>query len=319
MTQFPAEFTERLEKIYTSSELEIINKGFQTEKRKTCIRVNTLKSTNQTIEKALEENGITFKKVDFLKNGYILENATEIELWELEIYKKGHIYLQSISSQLPADLLKVSDFDTVLDVTAAPGGKTSQVSALLKNTWKIVANDNNSIRIDKLNTTLKKQGCHNVEVIKNDARTILEKFPEVKESFVHIIADLPCSAEGKFNTHKEKSFGYWDMGVVKRNFKLQKQIIKSMVDLLKDNGTLLYSTCTLAPEENEEIVHMMLSCYPELSLEPIVLEGEYFKPGLTEFNGKTYRKTLTNTLRVLPSEETEGFYIAKFRKQKIED
>ena len=316
MTNISTDFLERIATIYTPDEWEIIQAGFNTEKRKTSLRVNTLKSTNKDIEKVLVENNITFTKVDFLTNAYTVEVTDDAQIWDLEIYKKGHIYLQSLSSQLPAEFLDISDFDTVLDVTAAPGGKTSQISALLKNTGKIVANDNNSIRIDKLNSTLKKQGCHNVEVIKNDARTIGKTHPETKESFTHIIADLPCSAEGKFNIHKEKSFAYWDMGVVIRNFKLQRDIMKSLIELMKDKGTLIYSTCTLSPEENEEVVHMILSCFPELSLEPITRSGKYFKAGLTEFNWKKYRKSLSWTLRVLPSDITEGFYIAKFKRTK---
>lgn len=316
MKTISTDFLQRLDLIYTPAEKVIIEAWFQTEKRKTSLRVNTLKSDNNTIEAALKEANISFTKVKFLTNGYIVEVEDESQIWDLEIYKKGHIYLQSLSSQLPVELLDISDFDKVLDITAAPGGKTSQISAKLKNTGEVIANDNNAIRIDKLNTTLKKQGCHNVKPIKTDARLLEEKNPELKNYFNHIIADVPCSAEGKFNAHKEKSHAFWDMGVVIRNFKLQKQITKSLILLLKDGGTLIYSTCTLAPEENEEIVHMLLSCFPELSLEEIKISWDIFKSGVTSFNGKTYRKTLSHTLRVLPSEQTEWFFIAKFKKNQ---
>lgn len=317
-TTFPNEFLEKIQKIYTPEELEIIQNGFHSTKRKTSFRVNTLKSNAQEIEKVLEKHNIAFQKVAFLKNAYILENADESDLWDLEIYKNGKIYLQSISSQLPIDILDINDFDKILDITAAPGWKTSQAAALLKNTGEIIANDNNSIRIDKLTTTIKKQWCQNVEVIKTDARLIAEKYPQYEGYFQHIIADLPCSAEWKFNINKEKSFAFWNPGVVKRNFKLQKEIIKSIIPMLANWGTLIYSTCTLSPEENEEIVHMILSCFPELELQDIPLEWKYFKKGLTSFNEKVYRKTLNKTLRILPSEETEWFYIAKFTKIKEE-
>ncbi len=230
------------------------------------------------------------------------------------------MYMQSISSQLPVDLLDIADFHKVLDITAAPGWKTSQASALLKNTWEVIANDNNSIRIDKLNFTLNRQGCKNVAVIKTDARLIAKKNGDNEENnwyinyFNHIIADLPCSAEWKINLNKEKSYWYWNMWVVKRNFKLQKEILNSIMPMLRVWGTLMYSTCTLAPEENEAVVHMMLSNYPELQIEEINIDYDKIKKWISGFWKHVYRKDVTKSLRILPSEETEWFFIAKFKK-----
>ncbi len=314
MNKLPIELQNRLKEIYIESELETINSAFNSEKRVTSFRVNTLKSTNKEIEEILNNNNLKYKKVDFLKNWYILLDWKEKDLWDLDIFKQGKIYMQSISSQLPAELLNLNDFDKVLDVTAAPWGKTSQVSAILKNTWEIIANDNNSIRIDKLNFTLKRQGCRNVNVIKNDARLIMEKNPEFVEYFDKIIADLPCSAEWKINLNKEKSYSYWNMWVVKRNFKLQKEIIKSIIPLLKPGWEMIYSTCTLAPEENEAMVHMILSCYPELQIVDLDLKWEYFKKWLSWFTKHVYRKDVSKSIRVLPSIQTEWFFIAKFKK-----
>ena len=264
MKQLPNELLDRLKEIYTEQELWIIKEWFSCESRKTCFRINTLKSTTKEIEQILKENGIDFEKIKFLKNWYILPSWNEKDLWDLDIFSQWKIYLQSISSQLPVDLFNIKDFDKVLDITAAPWWKTSQACALLKNTWEVIANDNNSIRIEKLNFTLNRQGCKNAKVIKTDARLIWEKNPEYIEYFDKIIADLPCSAEWKINLNKEKSYSYWNMWVVKRNFKLQKEIIKSIIPLLNKWWELIYSTCTLAPEENEAMVHMILSCYSEL-------------------------------------------------------
>ncbi len=314
MDKLPLELQNRLNEIYTKAELEIIDSAFNSEKRTTSFRVNTLKTTNKELEKELQENWLEYKKVDFLKNWYILINGTEKDLWDLDIFKQGKIYLQSVSSQLSVNVLDLKDFDKVLDVTAAPGWKTSQASAILKNTWEIVANDNNSIRIDKLNFTLKRQWCRNVNVIKTDARLIWEKNPEYIEYFDKIIADLPCSAEWKINLNKEKSYSYWNMWVVKRNFKLQKEIIKSVIPLLKSGWELVYSTCTLAPEENEAMVHMILSCYPELEIVDMNISWEYIKPWLSWFWKHVYRKDVTKSIRVLPSTETEWFFVAKFKK-----
>ncbi|MDD2871807.1 MAG: RsmB/NOP family class I SAM-dependent RNA methyltransferase [Candidatus Gracilibacteria bacterium] len=313
----PKDLIDRLTEIYTPLEMEIIDKGFSCEKRKTSFRVNTLKSSDREILAVLKDNNLIATKVDILKHGYILENGSESDLWGLDIYKQGKIYLQSISSQIPVDYLGIKDFNKVLDITAAPGGKTSQASAILKNTGEVVAVDNNQIRIDKLNFTLKRQGCRNVNIIKSDAKFISNKNPDFKEFFDCVIADLPCSAEGKINIHKEKSYGFWSVSNIKKNYYVQKDILNSVIPLIKNNGTLIYSTCTLAPEENEAVVHMLLSNYPELQIQDINIDYKYSKKGISGFGKHVYRKDVSKSIRILPSEESEGFFVAKFKKVKV--
>ncbi|MCD5385056.1 RsmB/NOP family class I SAM-dependent RNA methyltransferase [Candidatus Gracilibacteria bacterium] len=321
--KLPKELIDRLNEIYTKNELEIIKKGFEIKKRKPTFRINTLKTNTKEVLDILKEKKLEVEKINFLKNGYKLINGNEKDLWDLDIYKNGKIYIQSISSQIPIDFLDLEDFNKVLDITAAPGGKTSQASALLKNTGEVIANDNNSIRIDKLNYTISKQGCKNVKIIKTDARKIYEKYladdgesNKYDNYFNHIIADLPCSSEGKINLNSEKSYGYWNLGVIKRNFKLQKEILKSIIPMLKRGGTLMYSTCTLAPEENEAVVHMILSLYPELEIQDININYKYIKKGLKGFGKHVYRRDVQKSIRILPNEESEGFFIAKFKKIK---
>lgn len=310
------EFINKLEQIYSNDDLKIIENWFSVEKRKTTFRVNTLKSSNSEIEKILKKNNISFQKVSFLSNAYILEDAKESDLWDLDIFKNGHIYLQSLSSQIPVELLDIKDEDKVLDITAAPGWKTSQASAIMKNTWEIIANDNNAIRIDKLKFTINRQWCTNVEVVKNDARNIWKNNPKYIDYFDKIIADLPCSAEWKFNLNNEKSYAYWSQAIVNKNYKLQKEIIQNTIELLKDNWELVYSTCTISPEENEAIVHMILWNYPEMKLEEIKLGYKYERKWINKINDKVYRKEVEKTARILPSEESEWFFIAKFKKIK---
>lgn len=310
------EFLNRLKEIYSDDELWIINKWFSVIERKTSFRVNTLKASDEEILKFLSERWLIVRKVEFLKHWYLLLNWREKDLWDLDIFKDWKIYLQSVSSQLPVDLLDINNDFKVLDITAAPWWKTSQACAFLNNTWEVVANDNNVIRIDKLKYTLNRQWCKNVVVIKSDARNILNNFPKYEWYFDAIIADLPCSAEWKFNFHKEKSYAYWNTCIIQKNYKLQKDIIKWIIPLLKDWWELVYSTCTLAPEENESIVHMILSNYPELQIIDIDLKWIYFKNSIARFWKQIYRKEVSKSVRVLPSEDTEWFFIAKFIKIK---
>lgn len=311
--KLPQLFIENLEKIYSKDDLKIIRDAFYLEKRKPSFRVNTLKSTNIEIENILKENNLEFEKVDFLDNAYILLNWREKDLWDLNIFKDWKIYLQSISSQIPVSLLNIKTGDNVLDVTASPWWKTSQLAARLKNSWKILAVDNNQIRIDKLNFTIKRQWVKNTEVLKIDARNIWENSDYIWY-FDKIIADLPCSAEWKFNLNIEKSYAYWNELTNRKNYKTQKEIINSIIPLLKSSWELIYSTCTISPLENEDIVHMILSNYPEMKLIDIKLDYKYARDWILNFDKKVYKKEMLKSKRILASEESEWFFVALFRK-----
>ncbi len=316
LKNIPKELIERINTIYSKEELEIIEKWFNCEKRKTSFRINTLKTTDKEILEILKNKNLEIQKIDFLKNWYFLLNWNEKDLWDLDVFKQWKIYMQSISSQIPVDFLDIKDFNKILDITASPWWKTSQASAILKNTWEIVAVDNNQIRIDKLNFTIKRQSCRNVNIIKWDARLFLQKNKNFIDYFDHIIADLPCSAEWKININKEKSFSFWNTWVIKKNYNIQKDILKSILPALKNNWTLIYSTCTLAPEENEAVVHMLLSNFPELQIVDLNLDYKYSKKWISSFWKNVYRKDINKSIRILPSEESEWFFIAKFKKIK---
>jgi len=302
----------RLNKIYSSIDIDIIKKWFSTKKRKVSFRINTLKSNEEDVLSLLKEKWLKYSKIDFLQNAYILEDWIERDLWDLDIFKEWKIYLQSIASQIPASFLDIRPNDIVLDVTAAPWSKTSQIASLLNNTWEITANDNNAIRIDKLKFTLVRQWVTNTKVIKHDATKLSEIYHE--KSFDKILADLPCSAEWRINLNNEKTYSFWNEANIKRNYIVQKEILKNIVKLLKVDWILVYSTCTLAPEENEAIVHFLLSNFKELVIEPITLDYKNIRKWITWFWDTIYNKKVDNSMRCLPSEDTEGFFVAKFRK-----
>lgn len=309
------EFLAKLKEIYFWEDLKLCEKAFEIEKRKTCFRINTLKSDESEIFEVLGKQGLKAKKIIFLKNWYFLENWKEKDLWDLDIFKDGKIYLQSLSSQIPVDFLNLEFGDKILDITASPGGKTSQAQSLLNNSWEIKAIDNNQIRIDKLKFALERQWIKNVEIIKTDAKSLLEKRKDFVEYFDKIIADLPCSAEGKFNFKKEKSFWYWKQEIVNKNAKLQKDILRNIVPMLKKGWELIYSTCTISPEENEDIVHFLL-CNYDLEILNLDFDYKFVRNWLKNFWKKKFKKEISESVRrILPSEESEGFFIAKLRKK----
>lgn len=322
MQKLPKNFKEKLKKIFSLEELKIIKSGFSIQKRQTIFRVNTLKSSNEEIEQILKEKNIKFEKIPYLSNWYKLIEWKEKDLWDLDVFNEWKIYLQWITSQFIWEVIK-NDIKNqnikVLDLTAAPWGKTSHISAILENNWEIIANELNAIRFEKLNFTIKRQWCNNVKTIKWDAKNLKNNFKSWY--FDIIIADLPCSAEWRVNLIHEKSYAFLQKDWINnKNYKIQKEILSETIWLLKTWWILIYSTCTLDPQENEWIVHFLISNYKDLILEDI---SEYFqnenikkytKHWIKCFEKYIFNSEVTKSVRILPSLETEWFFVAKFRK-----
>lgn len=316
--KLPSLLLNRLEQIYSKHDLELVFEGFNTPKRPVYFRVNTLKSSIEEVESALKKTGIWYERDSRLEYGYFLLSWKERDLWDLPIYNEGKIYLQSFSSQLPVQFMELKKGMDVLDLTAAPGGKTSQISERVWETGVVVALENNALRFEKMQHNLKKLGCTNVQAIHMDALEIPLNLPLVKgeiTQFDAILFDAPCSGEWNINFHVEKSFSGWEEKYIHYNYKRQKSIIEKNIHLLKSWGVLLYSTCTLAPEENEGLVHFLLCNFPELELQDISFEYEFRRPWMKKFGKYIYRSEIEKCLRVLPNAESEWFFIAKLRKK----
>ena len=161
----PEFLIEKLEAQYGTEVKENIIGGYS-KKRKVTFRVNTLKSTVEEIEEVLKTKKIEFEKVSWSKEAFIINNVREEEIQKLEIYEQGNIYLQSLSSMLPPIVLKPEEGKDILDMTAAPGGKTTQMATLSNNKAHITACEMNNIRIEKLKYNVEKQGATCVYVCK---------------------------------------------------------------------------------------------------------------------------------------------------------
>ena len=269
-------------------------------KRMVTFRVNTLKTSIEKVEEVLKNNNIEFKKVSWSDVAYIVKNVREDTLKELEIYKNGEIYLQSLSSMLPSIVLEPKENTDILDMCAAPGGKTTELASLTNNNANITACELNKIRIEKLKYNIEKQGATSVYTMQEDSRKINDFF-----SFDNILLDAPCSGSGTLNVEDVNLEKTFTEKLIEKSQKSQLELLNKAVKILKQGQEMVYSTCSILNVENEEIVSKILK-NNKVEIVPIEFKGKEELPLLpTKIDG---------TLCVMPTEFYEGFFIAKIRK-----
>lgn len=271
------------------------------QKRFTTLRVNTIKSNVEEIKNELKNNKIEFQRVEWFESAFVLKNANEQDIKELDIYKQGKIYMQSLSSMLPPIILEPKEKEDILDMTAAPGGKTTELAALSDNKSHITACEKNKIRAERLKYNVEKQGATNVFVMQKDSRNIDYFF-----KFDKILLDAPCSGSGTLNVENQNIEKIFTKQLVERSSKVQFDLLKKAIKLLKKGNEMVYSTCSILSCENEEIVQKILKT-ENVEVVPIEFEGMETLPKLPV--------NVPGTLCIKPDEYYEGFYVAKLRKK----
>lgn len=304
--KLPKDFVDELYEQYTPITVDKILTGMLGE-RNTTLRVNTIKYNIQELMKYLREKNIKFERVSWYNDALIIKNANEKEIQKLDIYEKGYIYLQSLSSMIPPLVLNPKPGEKVLDLTAAPGSKTTQMAAMMKNDGYILANELDKIRCDRLIYNVEKQGANIVEVINNRGEKVGEEY---QEQFDKVLLDAPCSGEGRFLGNNVGTYRNWSKRTVRELAKLQKKLFKSAYTALKPNGMMVYSTCTLNKDENENVLQWAIENF-NVKLLDINID---FKEKMQGFNDDL-DDSINKAIRILPSKNMEGFFVAKFRKK----
>ena len=310
--RLPAEFLERLRKIVPPQKWNEIANTF-TELKPTTFRVNTLKAKSEMVRERLEHLGFRLEKVSWYPDAFILRSGRLRELQETEIYQKGEIYVQSLSSMIPPLILNPEPGERILDLTAAPGSKTTQMACLMKGEGEITANDNHQIRFFKLKANVESQGAKNVKVSLKSGELFGRDYPE---TFDRILLDAPCSAEGRFRVTEPASYKYWKPAKIKEMARKQKNLILSAFRALKPGGRLVYSTCTFAPEENEEVLDWFLKkVETQVQLQKFNLAFPNQTSGFTQWNSKPFGSSIHNARRILPTSLMEAFFVTLILKQ----
>lgn len=305
--RLPQKFVEELYEMFSPGIVDNVFRGIA-EKRFTTLRVNTLKYNIQDLMRYFKEINIKFERVLWYNDALIIKNANEKDLQKLDIYKEGKIYLQSLPSMIPPLVLSPKTGEKVLDLTAAPGGKTTEMAELMNGKGYILANELDKLRCERLKYNVEMQGANIVEIVNGRGEKIGENY---KEQFDKVLLDAPCSGEGRFTIYNVQSYKQWSEKTVNELVKIQKKLFKSAYEALKPGGTLVYSTCTLNRQENENIIEWALDNF-EIKQEEVKLEVKQMIPA---FNTDS-NKEISKAKRILPSKEMEGFFVAKFIKKE---
>ena len=306
--------------IFGVSRFREIEKTFVT--RPTTFRVNTLKSTASEVLSELSQQGFKVQKVMWLANAYILLNKSKRELTDTRLYTDGKIYIQSLASMVPPIILDPQSGERVLDLTAAPGSKTSQITALMGQHGELVANDKNKVRFFKLKHNMELLGVADERggwkfTLRMEHGAGLSR--EYENYFDKILLDAPCSAEARFDTSDPKSFGYWSERKIKEMAYTQRILIRAAWHMLKPGGTLVYSTCTFAPEENEIQIEKFVERTPDAEIvKAEIPQLQVASIAAQAKNIAIRQEIIKNALRIMPTSQIEGFFVVKMRKKQSE-
>jgi len=307
-------FVERM-KLILGKDSENYFKKIQTEPSKS-IRVNTLKISVKNLIGKLEDKNWKINQPfkDFPEIIIIKSTLLPGELGRSLEHLLGYYYIQEVSSTLPVMILNPKENETILDLCSAPGSKTTQIAACMKNTGTIIANDLKLGRIKILASNLERCGVTNTIITKNSGDVLCKKLKNANFKFDKILIDAPCSGEGTIRT-SPRTVKEWNLKRIYSLSRIQKNLLASAIELLEDKGEIVYSTCTHAPEENEEVIDFILKKFNNIKIEKLSLPKELKShEGINKWQEKEYLEDVKYSCRIYPQDnDTEGFFIAKLK------
>lgn len=296
--RIPAYLQERLLSCYGQETAERIELGYKAV-RPVTMRINTLSADRGEVCGELDRAGIAWQNVDWYEQALILSEARENEIEKLNVYSEGKVYLQNLSAMIPPVVLKPQPGEAVLDMAAAPGGKTTQIAALTGGKAQITACERDARRAERLRYNLKMQKASAL-VMQKDARDLDDLF-----RFDRILLDAPCTGSGTLELRDGVPPRRMTPDWVVKTVKTQKAMMAKAIRLLKKGGEMVYSTCSILPEENEDVVTYALKTG---NMELVPIEDDFMR----DFPQLPVK--LPGTLLVCPDALHEGFYVAKLRK-----
>lgn len=295
----PALFLERLHAQYGAALADEIVSGLV--RRPVTLRANPLKADALTVRQALEAAGIAHDTVPWYADAFILRDVREERVQALPGYADGQMYLQSLSSMIPPLVMRPQKNESILDMAAAPGGKTTQMAALSANGALITACEKNKVRADRLRFNLERQGATRVSVLCQDARQLSDLF-----KFDKVLLDAPCTGSGTILIEEGEPERRMTADWVAKTVSTQKTLLKKALTLLSAGHEMVYSTCSILREENEDVLNAVL---PAMKAEIVPITDDFMQ------HVPLLPTAIPGVVCVKPTALFEGFFVAKIRKK----
>ncbi|KAL8737727.1 MAG: hypothetical protein Q9181_001412 [Wetmoreana brouardii] len=302
---------EKLFALFTPSEAFAFFESNETP-RPLVIRTNSLRTSRRALAQALINRGVTLEPVGKWSKVGLQIFESQVPLGATPEYLAGHYILQAASSFLPVMALAPQENERILEMAAAPGGKSTYIAALMKNTGILFANDSNRARAKALIGNVHRLGAKNTIISSHDARS----FPKIIGGFDRVLLDAPCSGTGVIAKDPSVKANKTEKDFLQLPH-LQKQMLLAAIDSVdhtsKSGGYVVYSTCSVTVEENEQVVQYLLSRRPNVKLAETGLT--FGVEGFRKFRGKTFDDKMKWTRRYYPHKyNVDGFFVAKLKK-----
>lgn len=308
----PAAFVGRLRAVFGDRADEVL-RTFG-EPRRPGVWANPLRGEGGDPLALLAEVGAAGERCEWLPEAATLELADKSKVTESAAAADGRLYVQNLSSMLAPLVLDPQPGEAVLDLAAAPGGKTLHLAARMRLDGELAAVEPVRDRFFKLRQNLQRCGAGEfVRTFTHDGRDVGRKTPQ---RFDAVLLDAPCSSEARFDPRAPETFAYWGPRKLAESARKQKSLLRSAIDATRPGGRVLYCTCSFAPEENELVVaHTLKRLAGVVEVEPLRLpvDGRHVA-GLTEWEGKRLPEAIAGTARIVPDDRLAGFYLAMLRK-----
>ena len=279
--------------------------------RRPSLRINPLREPDPF--RALAEMGawgLDLEPIPWCRGAYHFEGE-KARLVASPLFREGRVFIQNAASFIPPIVLDPQPGDRILDVCAAPGGKSAHVAALVHNEADLWLND--ALRLDKLTEVTSILGVRSASLTAHPGQYI-DKF--IDGPFDRILLDAQCGGEGMIDLSHPNAMRFWSMERVTRYHHMQRSMVNAAFRLLKPGGVLVYSTCTFAPEENEEPLAHLVKHQPDAHVVPIDLPIPNRRPAVTKWEGRALPPSLVGALRIAPSAWFEGFFVCRIQKAR---
>ena len=301
MASIPAFLTDALEAQYGPALTAEILQGYAS-RRPVTLRVNTLKATPAQVQEQLTQAGLRYESVAWSPEALILPDCQERDLEALPLYERGEVYLQSLSSMLPPLFVQPVAGENLLDMAAAPGGKTAYIAERLEGTGRVYAWDLHAHRVELIRATMRRLHLDNVRVAARDAMQVRDEFLGSMDA---VLLDAPCSGLGVMDDKPDVKYRHTPESVAEL-CDTQRKLLDACCQYVRVGGTLVYSTCSMLKDENERQIARFLKDHPEFEIDalpdtvPSALRAHYGENGL----------------QLLPCRDgVEGFFVARMKRR----